>query len=778
MADLLKIFKGIEDRPIFVPFKMVWDEKRQKNDKIPCNSAHNLSTTNPDQWMTLQAAMDMVAAHNAACSEEHHLAGVGIVMTGGIHTTMGGDGTLVGFDFDDVDFAKFAPPFASYWEKSPSGRGLRAFAWVPTEWAAQFVDSLGVQVPGCSHAEVYVGTSPRFLTLTGDMMPTDYKTPWRNKHDRIRSLGPETLKEIAAWRGLKKASDAIAKVVAPGVPDDGQLINLQRFNLSIEQRHLVNGTGQIDRSAIIHGLIIRLLDADETQADVLATLIETPALWKYCTDHRADPDKALQFARDEIGRAYLKSQTGMRANLVAFNRKEEVVEEQPLAQVVPIRGVSSPAKPDPIVPTPAVEPVTPAPKPKPAYPAPFPGPMEDVVTASLEVAYKPQPELTTLAVLIAMAASCGSFYARANGSRLNLYGLGVLPTAAGKNQPMQLAKRLARIGNTKLISAPASGEGLEDDLASNLGTLSVVDEVGHLIALTNSKKALPHHITLMKKILELFGAGSDSNFVSRSKSGKEARKIPNPAFNLIGFTTPEVLGQALTLGDIDNGLAGRMLFVTSDLDPKARLIDVALVIPESFQRTANDVRLGLHSLLLRGGPILVGLADDAQALRHALNDEFDQCGRGNSAPYERALCARSMENLEHVAGVLAVWDNPVKPMITRVHLEWAAQFVRASNAAVLGFVEDEMHNGDQQKNAAKLLKLLRKGVFTAQKGRASQVTALAAGLVPRALLLRASGLGTKELGYALDYLLQAGSVVLGVHEQIEVVQVVSSDVTG
>src|SRR3990167_1166234 len=225
MADLRKIFKEIKDRPIFVPFKMVWDKKRQKNDKIPCNSAHSLSTTNPEHWMTLQEAMDTVAAHNAACSEERHLAGVGIVFTGGI-TRQGGADTLVGFDFDDVDFEKFEPPFTTYWEKSPSGKGLRAFAWVPSEWAARFVDSLKVQVPNCSHVEVYFGTSPRFLTITGGVMPTDYATPWINKYTYIRQLGPETLKEIAAWRGLNKASAAVAKMVAPAIPGGGQPVAL------------------------------------------------------------------------------------------------------------------------------------------------------------------------------------------------------------------------------------------------------------------------------------------------------------------------------------------------------------------------------------------------------------------------------------------------------------------------------------------------------------------------------------------------------------------------
>lgn len=720
-TDSASPFDFFGDHPVFVPYRLApKEENPAKMDKIPSNGKKGLSTANEEHWMSKAAALKLVA------NSDGKLHGVGLVMTGGFKA----DGlSLIGIDFDGVDFDNFEPPFAGYIERSPGKNGLHMYGWRRTEDVELFKDSTKVMYPGCDHCEVYTGTSPRFLTITFDT--------WRE--------GDFPVIDDAAWQrlvnlpGMNRASSR-AGAAPLEVQDNGQPIDLSRFELSPDQCLLIEGKlPKGRRNEAVHGLLIKLLNTDEgTPENVLATMLENAGLWQYLLGHReAGGERAVQFAREEIDRAYKKSNRHLRDQLIALYPVQKSAEPKSEPEQAEI-----------------------------AYPPPFRGPLADVVNAALKVAFKPQPELTLLAVLISMAAACGSFYARANGSTLNLYGLGVLPTAAGKNAPLQNAKQLAGIGNTKLINAPASGEGLEDNLASNVGTLCVVDEIGHLIALTNSKNAQPHHASLMRKYLELFGAGSDPNFATRPKAGKDPRKIPNPALSVLGVTTPGVLGQALTLADIENGLAGRFLFVATDHNPKARLIDDRLAVPTSFQRAALKVECGLQHLMRGRRPILVELADGAQTVREALNDEFDQCGRGSAAPYEQALCARSMENLEHIAGTLAVWDNPDKPVITGEHLEWAAQFVRASNAAVLRFTETEMNSGDQQKNAAKLLKLLRKGRFAPQKGRdgrdrPSQVEALAAGMVPRSILLRESRLDTKELGYALDYLRQVEKVEVG-----------------
>ncbi|MFG0527356.1 DUF3987 domain-containing protein [Pseudomonas sp. yb_5] len=697
------IFGYVSELNRWVPYKLVFNPKRNKHDKVPDNGRHGLSTTDPLDWKPLLNALQVA-------KEGFGLSGVGFVMTSGVEV----DGlVLVGFDFDGVG-DDFALPFDTYTEWSPSGKGIRAFAWAPKAWALKYQDSTDTHPPFCEHAEIYIGTAPRFLTVTFDTI----------QMVEFKQLDKADLKAIESW-GVKPY---VEKVEAPIAPDTaGKPINLARIQLTDDQKNLINGTHKGDKSKTFQGLIIRLLDSNESNEDVLATLVKEPNLWAYLLSHRSEDEaKALKFAQDEVNKAYPLSIKGKQAALVPYNKK----------------WANTP-KPETV-----------------AYPTPYPGIMDEVVKAALEVAHKPQPQLTMLAVLIASASLCGSFYALASGCRLNLYGIGVLPTAGGKNQPQQLTKKLAAQGNVKIISAPASGEALEDDLLSHIGTYCVVDEIGHLLALTNARDAKAWHVSLMRKILDLYAAGADDNYYQRGKAGKPGRAIPNPALNLIGFTTPGVLAQALTLADIENGLCGRLLWVVSDDMPKNRRIRKPFVMPKAFSSTAMKIKVNLASSnLANGTPVLVDINSDADALLDTLNDEFDLIGRDVGAPHERALCARSLENVEHISGVLAVLDNPDKPVITTANVEWAAQFVRASNAAVLGYVESEIHGGVEQKNAAILLAMIRDGGFTTK--RKGEQAALDAGGVPRSVLMRAAKMDLQSFDRALRNLQERSEIVIG-----------------
>lgn len=71
----------------------------------------------------------------------------------------------------------------------------------------------------------------------------------------------------------------------------------------------------------------------------------------------------------------------------------------------------------------------------PPMPEPFPGVMAEVVSAALATSPKPQPDLATLATLIAMASACDGYYFLPSGARLNLYGLGVGGDGHGQRYP-------------------------------------------------------------------------------------------------------------------------------------------------------------------------------------------------------------------------------------------------------------------------------------------------------------------------------------------------------
>lgn len=305
--NITDVFLELAAPPRWVPFIKAWNPKREAYDKIPHNGARKLSTKEPRDWLPLIEALEVAKVHG--------LSGVGFVMTGGV---IQGDWQLVGFDFDDVTGPiELLARMDSYIEISPSGRGIRAFVWVPASWAKRFKDSTKILLPNCGHAEIYLGSSPRFLTVT--FQGWGGRTP-------IAELDETVLTPLEKL--LQPADSPTAEVTELPICDNGTPIAMT--DLSPDQQHLINGTGAINRSNILLGLLIKLIDSGHKQEDVFATLTQTPALWLYLLDHRNNnPEKAMQFANEELARAFKKSTAGKLAALFAnpFWKVVEAAEE-------------------------------------------------------------------------------------------------------------------------------------------------------------------------------------------------------------------------------------------------------------------------------------------------------------------------------------------------------------------------------------------------------------------------------------------------------------------
>jgi len=393
-----------------------------------------------------------------------------------------------------------------------------------------------------------------------------------------------------------------------------------------------------------------------------------------------------------------------------------------------------------------------------AFPAPYPGPMAELCAAALKAAPKPQSELTTLAVVIGMAAACGSYYVLPGGGRVHLYGCGIAETGAGKDLPRHVAVLLAQQAHVRLIGKPASGPGLEDALVSHQGILIEIDELAHLLAAVNASRAPAYLIELAANLLRLFSASNGTYHTRVKADGKPPRTIDNPAVSLIGFTTPEKLGQAVSEENIADGLLGRFLFALGREDVPPRRVHEHLVLPDSVKRAVLGVAMAKNFFPIRG-ETAIGIDDDANQLLDDLMQEFHRIGRAATSPFAKALHVRSYEKAERIAGVLAAWSNPAKPVITPDHVQWAAQAVRASNDTVLRFTRDYMHGGDEQKNAAKLKKLLRRVISGELKPqRTPEVEAIKAGWVTRSMLLRVSKLDKKQFDMAVAYLGDLGDI--------------------
>ncbi|MFJ3367607.1 DUF3987 domain-containing protein [Pseudomonas sp. NPDC086251] len=708
--DTGEIFQGLASLPRWVSYKMVWNLKRKKFDKIPArDERYNLSTSTPGDWSDLMTAVQ-------TAKDVYGLSGVGFVMTGGIELN---GLTLIGFDFDDVT-EKWKPPFKTYAEKSPSKKGARSFGWVPAAWAKQYQDTLDTTPPNCAHAEVYIGTAPRFLTVTFDNINAE----------EIAPLTKKDLKTIESWGMHTYVKPTPVLPMGPDVA--GEVLDLSKFKLTKNQKHLVKGTGDIDRSDTMMGFLINLLDNGGKQEDIYATIIKTPTLWQYCMSHRNTEEKALKFAKDEINRAYKDSMTGKREGLARFNKKWK-----PATAVV---------------------------KPRTEFPAPFPGFMADMVSDAIKTQVKPQPELTQLAVAIGMAAALGAHWRLPGGGRLNLYGCGIADTGDGKENPQQAGIMVAEEAQALVIGKPGSLAGLEDSLVPWGGMLCEVNEVAHFFAAMNDSRAPSYMIEIAGSFLRLFSASQNKYRKRVLKDKKEREDIDHPALSFLGFATPKKLGTAVNTTNVTDGMLGRFLFVPGLEDPdeccawEHELGELALRV--SVKARIKAINGAMSYSLLTGYGIPITATPEAIQAFKALMLEFRQLRRSTESAHAKNLLKRSNEKANRLAGVIAVWDNPTKPEITVEHVAYAAQFVRASDAAVINFMDEHVHDGDEQADAATLLKMMQRFLSEDLTTQNTKFRALIKrGLVPRSLLMSRAKLKDKRrFDAAIDNLVATGVI--------------------
>lgn len=272
--------QALRDADRWAPWIAKFNDKRQKFDKIPRRADNpnvGLSTTDPRKWFTYRAALDCYK-RNADL-----LAGVGYCMT---HPH-----GIVGIDLDGCRdaqtgaVAEWAQEIIteanSYAEVSPSGSGIRIFL-------------LGDTTDWMNHEqgiEVYGGSSPRFLTLTGI---------------RIEGAPPDV---APARDGLLKALReryeagvrATSAIEAPGMPEilpELLVPDLDELELPYYARDFLE-TGDTrgeDRSREVHASAVALHQAGLDSQQVFSMLVNNPHAMEVALDHREQKhDKAIAY---------------------------------------------------------------------------------------------------------------------------------------------------------------------------------------------------------------------------------------------------------------------------------------------------------------------------------------------------------------------------------------------------------------------------------------------------------------------------------------------------
>ena len=266
----------------WAPWQAVFNPKRGKFDKLPKSAIHpeiGISTAAPEKWFTHDQAL------TAYIKSKRMLSGICFVMTG-----IEG---VVGIDMDNcLDANGAVAPWAqevirtanSYTEISPSGRGLRIFAMGISDGPDWTNNEVGI--------EVYVGSTPRHLTVSGRLLPGAPTT-----------IAPVTLGFLAGLRGTYGRASTAARLEKkdlppmPDVLDDALTPALADIELPPAVRDfLTDGDTNGDRSRALHSAAVSILSAGLTMQETLSVLAHSHHAIEVAMDHRRqDYDRALAY---------------------------------------------------------------------------------------------------------------------------------------------------------------------------------------------------------------------------------------------------------------------------------------------------------------------------------------------------------------------------------------------------------------------------------------------------------------------------------------------------
>lgn len=287
------------------------------------------------------------------------------------------------------------------------------------------------------------------------------------------------------------------------------------------------------------------------------------------------------------------------------------------------------------------------------------GEIADWITAT---ARRPQPILSLGAALAVVGTAVGRDIAGPTRSGTHLYVIGLAPTGAGKDHPLQQCATLLRaagmgqhIGPSEFISMPAVINFLRRSPLS----LCPQDEFGAFLKRVNGKKASSFEGGVLKILRTAWGS-SFKTMMTPEWAGRDAEQITAPALSLFGASTPEEFYASLEGLDRDNGVLNRFMIMasparTQEREPLAdpfivpdrirdglvRLYSRAGVLPSSLRNAQNlDVE-----------PVVMDWGMQAEELYETLCAELE--ARGDADPMEQAFLARTAETAVRVAAIIA-----------------------------------------------------------------------------------------------------------------------------
>jgi hypothetical protein len=345
-----------------------------------------------------------------------------------------------------------------------------------------------------------------------------------------------------------------------------------------------------------------------------------------------------------------------------------------------------------------------------------PGAVGDFARFIVDCARFPSPHLSLVASLAFTAGLIGRRYRGPTGLRSNLYIVGLAESGFGKDITIRASAALAdsteygpKVSELLFADQIRSLPGLAGKLRKSPSAIVIQDEFGRWLAEHTGRNVASHRAEITASIMELTGAPTGF-WGGMEKAGGNIARIVQPCLTIHGVSTPSTFWNALSNGNISEGLLGRLV-----------LIDVGHADPVKVRRPAGSIEdipeelsdqvaalLGLSSGKYTGPffalnaksdekpyPMMTAdWGDGVDDLFEAFDDRI-RAMKKSIDPQYRPILNRVGENAARLALIVAVGCDPKEPIITTEIQQWANAVAEHSLRVILNGADMNIADNDK-----------------------------------------------------------------------------------
>lgn len=319
------------------------------------------------------------------------------------------------------------------------------------------------------------------------------------------------------------------------------------------------------------------------------------------------------------------------------------------------------------------------------------------------------PQASIVSVLAFASGVCGrSVYndsAKEDGT--NLYMCLIAPSAGGKEWMWGGCSKLIQYAELEdqerniFGPRPASGQVLSELLQRAPSTIIPLPEMGKWMQRVFGRNANGAEVALQGEILTLYTKSArGATWCGSATKGSIPNVIRSPSITIVGESTPSTMWASLSGETAASGFVSRFVMIEAGIGEDRYRAKLG-AIPHQVHDSIEQMR-GLWT------------TEDVPRIAVAWPEEVDKHNeewftswsayKSGADQITREIISRTRQNAPRIAAVLAIWDNPRAPAVTKDHVDWAWQVANMSCRRILeAYKSGEIVSEHQGDNVQKVM---------------------------------------------------------------------------